>query len=523
MKQLVIALLYSAFLLLLEVIYRQLFNISSVERYLESYLWTFLFVCLFFYSKYRITRVLIAILFTISILANNMHYALYQSWIGPVNYSLVFKEITEVTNAGITMVNKFIYPLLFGVFEVIVFLSLSFIKRKTYKYSWFFDFVFYAVMMYVFVRAYTTKSHERFISPNTTYSRLKSNYFSLGYFIGRILPYEIFSLSDIPLYHKDKPQKSGSPKIKNIILIMGESAAASHFSAFDYKRQTSPFLVSFKEKEGVVLTKAYSGGLLTAISLPMFFNAIPYPNGVQQIAKGETNLFNLAKLQNFKTYFYSAQARDDMHMINFLGGAWIDQVRFPDNEGYSLRDSMPDNNLLPLFKQINLDEGAHFIVLHHRGSHIPYGELLDEKDKVFGKESAIDNYDNTILNTDKFISNVYQYLSERNVDDWVIAYTSDHGQYVKNDTYRQGTRDKDSYVVPLVLYSPNKEIQSIGLNIFHSCKTVFHYQLSSFLINIMGYNFQIGDCKSGIVNGNILTGDAGYLKIDADGKEEYVH
>ncbi|HHF1005353.1 TPA: sulfatase-like hydrolase/transferase, partial [Haemophilus influenzae] len=244
------------------------------------------------------------------------------------------------------------------------------------------------------------KSHERFISPNTVYSRLKSNYLSLGYFIGRIVPYEIFSLSNIPLYHKSKPMKSGSPKIKNIILIMGESATSSHFSAFGYGRKTSPFLDSLKYKSGALVGKTYSGGKLTAISLPMFFNAIPYPNGIQQIAKGDTNLFNLAKEQGFQTYFYSAQARDDMHMINFLGGAWIDDIRFPDNEGYSLRDSMPDNKLLPAFKNINLDNGYHFVVLHHRGSHIPYGALLDEKEKVFGKNNATDNYDNTILNTD---------------------------------------------------------------------------------------------------------------------------
>ncbi|MCX2961948.1 phosphoethanolamine transferase [Rodentibacter caecimuris] len=459
-----------------------------------------------------------------SILVNNVHYALYQSWIGPVSYSLVFQEIKEVTQAGITMVDRFIYPLLFGFWEITIFLSLGFIRKKQYKFSWLFDFIFYALMIYVFVRAYTTKSHERFISPNTVYSRLKSNYFSFGYFVGKILPYEIFSLSDISLYYRDKPNKTNKlPKIKNIILIMGESATSSHFSAFGYERNTSPFLKKLKNEVGAIVKESYSSGLLTAISLPTFFNVIPYPNGLRQIVKGDTNLFNLAKEQGFRTYFYSAQARDDMHMINFLGGAWIDKIRFPDNEGYSLRDSMPDNKLLPEFKKINLDQGYHFIVLHHRGSHIPYGALLDEKDKVFGKNNVIDNYDNTILNTDAFISDVYNYLSERNIDDWLLAYTSDHGQYVKNDTYKQGTLDEENYIVPLVLYSPNKEVQKITSDIFLSCNRSFHHQLSSFFINIMGYHYQISNCKEGVINGNILTGDAGYLKINSDGTQKYIH
>lgn len=524
MKQLIIALCYSALLLILEILYRKIFHIPSIERYAESYLFVCLFVVLFVYSKYRITRILVATLFAISVLVNNVHYALYQSWIGPVSYSLAFKEVKEITQAGITMVDRFIYPLLFGLFEVAVFLSLNFIKRKRYKFSWVFDAVFYILMMYVFVRAYTTKSHERFISPNTVYSRLKSNYFSVGYFVGRILPYELFSLSDVPLYHQNKPNKTQAlPKVRNIILIMGESATASHFSAFGYERETSPFLARFKNETGVVMKEAYSGGMLTAISLPMFFNAIPYPNGMQQIAKGDTNLFNLAKMQGFNTYFYSAQARDDMHMMNFLGGAWVDKMRFPDNEGYSLRESMPDNKLLPEFKKINLEEGKHFIVLHHRGSHIPYGALLDEKEKVFGQIQAIDNYDNTILNTDRFISDVYQYLSTQNTDDWLIAYTSDHGQYVTNEVYKQGTLEQASYIVPFVVYSPNKAIQKITSEAFSPCQRTFHYQLSSLLINLMGYDYQIGGCLEGVVNGNILSGDAGYLKIDAEGKETYHH
>lgn len=523
MRSIIITVLYSFVFLILEIVYRKLFHISGLERYAESYLFIYLFVCLFFYSKYRITQILVACLFAISIIVNNVHYAVYQSWIGPVSYSLFFKEFTEVTHAGVTMVDRFIYPLLFGIVEVTIFLSMGLIKRRTYKFSWFFDFLFYAAMMYVFVRAYTTKSHERFISPNTVYSRLKSNYFSFGYFVGRILPYEIFSLSDIPIYHKDKPNKITKPQIKNIILIMGESASASHFSAFGYDRKTSPFLSDFKNQEGAIVEKTYSGGLFTAISLPMFFNAIPYPNGMQQIVKGDTNLFNLAKEQGFKTYFYSAQARDDMHMINFLGGAWVDDIRFPDNEGYSVRESMPDNKLLPAFKKINLDDGYHFIVLHHRGSHIPYGALLDDKEKVFGRSNVTDNYDNTILNTDNFISDVYHYLANRNIDDWVIAYTSDHGQYVKGDTYRQGTFDEDNYIVPLVLYSPNKNIQDITSAVFSACNPSFHNQLSTFLINVMGYDYQVSNCKTGVVNGNILTGDAGYLKIESNGKQEYVH
>lgn len=51
MRQFVIVVLYSAILLSLEVIYRKLFNISSIERYTESYLSVCLFVCLFVFQN----------------------------------------------------------------------------------------------------------------------------------------------------------------------------------------------------------------------------------------------------------------------------------------------------------------------------------------------------------------------------------------------------------------------------------------------------------------------------------------
>ena len=86
MRQIFITLLYSSILLSLEIIYRKLFNIPSIEKYIESYIFNYLFVALFLYSKYKFTKILVSTLFATSILFNNVHYALYQSWIGPVSY-----------------------------------------------------------------------------------------------------------------------------------------------------------------------------------------------------------------------------------------------------------------------------------------------------------------------------------------------------------------------------------------------------------------------------------------------------
>lgn len=183
---------------------------------------------------------------------------------------------------------------------------------------------------------------------------------------------------------------------------------------------------------------------------------------------------------------------------------------------------MPDEKLLPLFDKINLQQGRHFIVLHQRGSHAPYGALLQPQDKVFGEANIVDKYDNTIHKTDQMIQTVFEQLQKQPNGNWLFAYTSDHGQYVRQDIYNQGTVQPDSYIVPLVLYSPNKAVQQAANQAFAPCEIAFHQQLSTFLIHTLGYDMPVSGCREGSVTGNLITGDAGSLNI-RDGKAEYVY
>ena len=128
------------------------------------------------------------------------------------------------------------------------------------------------------------------------------NYFSFGYFAGRLLPYEILSLSDTPIYLKSKPEKTNEPKIKNIILIMGESASASHFSVFGYDRNTSPFLNLLKNEKKQLLEKRIQEVYLQQYPCQCFL-ILSGSNECSKVAKGDTNLFNLAKDQGFQHFF----------------------------------------------------------------------------------------------------------------------------------------------------------------------------------------------------------------------------
>lgn len=485
----------------------------------ETFALTFMIAALYLFARYKASRLLIAVFFAFSMIANNVHYAVYQSWMTGINYWLMLKEVTEVGSAGASMLDKLWLPALWGVAEVVLFCSLAKFRRKTHFSA---DILFAFLMLMIFVRSFDTKQ-EHGISPKPTYSRIKANYFSFGYFVGRVLPYQLFDLSKIPVFKQPAPSKIGQGSIQNIVLIMGESESAAHLKLFGYGRETSPFLTRLSQADFKPIVKqSYSAGFMTAVSLPSFFNVIPHANGLEQISGGDTNMFRLAKEQGYETYFYSAQAENQMAILNLIGKKWIDHLIQPTQLGYGNGDNMPDEKLLPLFDKINLQQGRHFIVLHQRGSHAPYGALLQPQDKVFGEADIADKYDNTIHKTDQMIQTVFEQLQKQPDGNWLFAYTSDHGQYVRQDIYNQGTVQPDSYIVPLVLYSPDKAVQQAANQAFAPCEIAFHQQLSTFLIHTLGYDMPVSGCREGSVTGNLITGDAGSLNI-RNGKAEYVY
>lgn len=238
-KSLFVLFLYSSLLTASEIAYRFVFGIETLPaaKMAETFALTFMIAALYLFARYKASRLLIAVFFAFSMIANNVHYAVYQSWMTGINYWLMLKEVTEVGSAGASMLDKLWLPALWGVAEVVLFCSLAKFRRKTHFSA---DILFAFLMLMIFVRSFDTKQ-EHGISPKPTYSRIKANYFSFGYFVGRVLPYQLFDLSKIPVFKQPAPSKIGQGSIQNIVLIMGESESAAHLKLFGYGRETSPF------------------------------------------------------------------------------------------------------------------------------------------------------------------------------------------------------------------------------------------------------------------------------------------
>ncbi|UOP04649.1 phosphoethanolamine transferase [Conchiformibius kuhniae] len=512
--------LYAVLMTATEVCYRRLFGIPAVERLWETWLFAALFAGLFYTARYRLTRILVLVLFAMSVLANNIHYAVYQSWLNAVNYYLMFRESGEMAAAGMAMMGRWLPHAAFAAVETALFAGMMKWRRQSEVKFPVADVLFALLLAWGAVRAFNT-AHGHGLSPDTGYSRLKSHYYAFGYFVGRVLPQQHLGLNGVPAYQADAPPKTGEPQIRNIILIIGESESAKHVSAFGYGRDTTPFFKTLQQDyPEAVLTPAYSAARMTAVALPMLLNAVPRPDGTMHIYRGKGNWFRLAKEQGFRTEFHSAQPETEMEIMNLLGRKWLDKVSFPTAQGYGKRDAMPDEKLLPYLHQSRLETGRNLIVLHQRGSHIPYGAQLREK--KFASGSPLDNYDSTVYATNMLIKQVFDYLRQQKQQDWLLVYTSDHGQTVSDAVYHQGTEDEAAYAVPLLVYSPDAALQAAAQQNFAACPRVFHQHLAVFLTRVLGYGMADAGC-AGVVNGNLLSGAAGWLAIGADGTVKRVH
>lgn len=514
----------SAMLVGSECLHRLYFDIVPLGRPWEEFLYLLTFTSILCFSRWAFTKVCAAFFLFLCLIVNPVHFEVYQSWINGINYYLALAEWSEVANTGVSMIPKLIPTILWGLVDLLIVVLLYKYSQKIRqgKSRWpILDVLFVLLIAIVSIRSFDTRQ-EHGISPKTSYGKVKSNYFSFGYFLGRVLPYKVFNLSKITDYRSLAPTRLSDPKIDHIIFIVGESESAAHVGAFGYERNTTPFFSEIKGRDDFIVRPIHSAAFITAVALPTLFNAIPQPNGMVQIMHGTTNLFRLAKDQGFQTYWFTAQARNEMNILNLIGGKWIDKITFPEAFGLSDRESMPDFNLLTQFDTVNFNTGRQFVILHQRGSHTPYGTLLStEEVSVYG-DSIVDHYDATILKTDKLIQTVYESIQKKGLKNWLLLYTSDHGAYVTNKTYNQGTVQRDSYTVPLFIASDNAEVMATYRKVFDNDLAAFHQQVSTSVIQLLGYDVKISDPQTATVNGNILTGDAGWL-LYKDGTYQYIY
>lgn len=289
-----------------------------------------------------------------------------------------------------------------------------------------------------------------------------------------------------------------------VVFVIGESARRDHMGLYGYDRDNTPNLD--KEKNLVAL-QGYSCDTATKLSLRCMFVREGGASEEPQRTLKEANVFSVLKSNGWSSELYSMQSE-----------AWFYNKTRADD--YSLRENIASekrNAGKPVDDMLLIDEmkdsmnnhpqGKHLIILHTKGSHYLYSDRYPRSfakykpecmgiDDSCSTEEMINAYDNSLLYTDYFLSQVFDRLRDKNA---IVFYASDHGESISKSMHFHGTpRDHapiEQRTVPIMVWASDKFLSNdqnkAGFEQLQKMaaekKPAFHEKLYDTILGCIGY------------------------------------
>lgn len=246
----------------------------------------------------------------------------------------------------------------------------------------------------------------------------------------------------------DAKQTQTTDKPRLIVLVVGETARADHFSLNGYERQTNPQLAQLPV---VSFRNVSSCGTATAHSVPCMFSHLDREQYEEKVAKNTENVLDILK-----------RAGVDVTWLDNNSGCKGVCNRVTSKDLYS--DSNPlckdghcqDQILVDASKayltQLQSARGDKLLVLHQLGSHGPeYSKRSEAAHKPFTPEctdkqlqrcerdSIVNAYDNSLVATDAMLAGLISALQQQADYATALLYVSDHGESLgENGVYLHG-------------------------------------------------------------------------------------
>jgi len=289
-----------------------------------------------------------------------------------------------------------------------------------------------------------------------------------------------------------------------VVFVIGESARRDHMGLYGYDRDNTPNLD--KEKNLVAL-QGYSCDTATKLSLRCMFVREGGASEEPQRTLKEANVFSVLKSNGWSSELYSMQSE-----------AWFYNKTRADD--YSLRENIASekrNAGKPVDDMLLINEmkdsmsnhplGKHLIILHTKGSHYLYSDRYPRSfakykpecmgiDDSCSTEEMINAYDNSLLYTDYFLSQVFDQLRDKNA---IVFYASDHGESISKSMHFHGTpRDHapiEQRTVPIMVWASDKFLSNdqnkAGFEQLQKMaaekKPAFHEKLYDTILGCIGY------------------------------------
>ncbi len=271
--------------------------------------------------------------------------------------------------------------------------------------------------------------------------------YALSKYINRSLNPETTVVTEIG---KDAQQLSSwksRGKKSIVVIVVGETARAQNFSLNGYAKNTNPQL----SQENIInFPDTHSCGTATAESVPCMFSDFGRSDYSDSKAKHYQNLLDVLTHAGINVLW-----RDNNSgckgVCDRVANESMEKLTLPafcnDQECF---DEILLQGLQEKIARFNNDG---VIVLHQKGSHGPaYYQRYPENFKKFVPECAtnqvqdcpreqiINAYDNSILYTDYFLSQVIHFLQKNSSQyNTVLLYMSDHGESLgENGIYLHG-------------------------------------------------------------------------------------
>ncbi len=248
-------------------------------------------------------------------------------------------------------------------------------------------------------------------------------------------------------YLTNNVRKASGKKPRLVIFVIGETARADRFSLNGYAKNTNPELA--KMDDIISYQNMSSCGTSTAISVPCMFAYAGRDEFDPDEAENTQNILDILSLAKINIIW-----RDN----NSDSKGVATRLTYEDYKSPAINPECDiecrDTGLLHgLQKYFDKQQQDILIVLHQMGSHGPaYYKRYPKAFETFtpacqtaelakcSLEEISNAYDNTILYTDYFLSQVIQLLKKNTEKfDTAMLYISDHGESLgKNGLYLHG-------------------------------------------------------------------------------------
>ena len=222
------------------------------------------------------------------------------------------------------------------------------------------------------------------------------------------------------------------------MVVIGEAARYDHFGINGYTRNTTPRLSQYTHL--ISFDSIYSQANLTYYSLPTLITRATVHT--PELAYKEKSLPEAFHEAGYRTGFISKQTLYPLtgRIMNTCDDPYLFPVSIDVDGNY-------DIEIVDKMREYKTDT-SRFMLIHSLGSHFRYEQRYPEDFKRYqptlgktfnysmvtkeNKDKLINAYDNSILYTDYFLSQLIDYTDSLNIPA-VMLYISDHGESFWDD------------------------------------------------------------------------------------------